>query len=380
MLAAIAAANKSAQVTIIEKNMRLGKKILATGNGRCNLSNAVVGRPEGIQQYNHPKFVTPVLERYDCTAIRSFFNDMGLMTVVDKKGWVFPRTQTANTVLDVLVQEIDRLGINVQPGQEVVGLRLVEDRYKVESTGGGYTARALVLSCGVIPLLKAFESLNLVNPEPILGPLRTETDSIRGLDGVRVVCRLFLMDGSEGISWQDGELLFRDFGVSGIAVFNLSRLAKPGYSLYIDFFPDLDKDQLESLLNWRWETNRRMSASALLVGMLHTRIIQAVLRKAAIRPTDELGKESLKDLVSHMKGFHLFIKDGPPKDQGQVMRGGLGVEGFDPVTLAAYYHQGVFAAGECLDVDGPCGGFNLHWAWASGLVAGESAALLTRSS
>ena len=372
--AAISAAQQGASVTIVEKNIRVGKKILATGNGRCNLSNTAIGKPEGMALYNHPEFVTPVLRRLDCASVRLFFYELGLLTVVDKNGWVFPRTQTANTVLDVLLNETDQLPISIFTGQEIIGIRIADEGFRVDTTGGGYLSKSLVLSCGVEPLLVAFDFLEAVKPEPILGPLRTNVDSVRGLDGIRAVCRVYLTEEEELVSWQDGELLFRDYGVSGIAIFNLSRYMRPGQSLFIDFFPDLDASKLESLLTLRWEKGNGLSASEILTGMLHSRIIQAVLRKSKIKAKDKLDQSGISTLAKNMKRYHLIISGGPSKEQAQVTRGGLSTKGFDPMTLMALDQRGLFAAGECLDVDGPCGGFNLHWAWASGIVAGENAA------
>ena len=374
LVAAIAAGQHGVDVTIVEKNMRVGKKILTTGNGRCNLSNTIIGKPEGMAQYNHPAFVQPVLSRFDCASIRLFFYELGLLTVADKNGWVFPRSRTANTVLDVLTKEIDRLPITTYTGQEIVNIRLTDEGYRVETSGSSFASKTLVLACGVVPLLKSFSTLAVVRPEPVLGPLRTDVDSLRGLDGIRTVCRIYLADSREMVSYEDGELLFRDFGVSGIAIFNLSRFAQPGQSLYIDFFPDLDQEELEAQLLYRFEKNNDLSASDLLCGMLHSKIIQAVLRKSKIKPNDSLDPELLKQLGSNLKRFRLIISASTLSDQAQATRGGLVTETIDPDTLGMLEHRGLFAAGESIDIDGPCGGFNLHWAWASGLVAGESAA------
>ena len=378
LLAAIAAAEHGGKVILVEKNIRVGKRILATGNGRCNLSNAIIGKPEGNARYNRPEFVAPVLERFDCTAIRVFFYDLGLLTITDKNGWVFPRTQTANTVLDVLLRELDRLAIVTYPGQEIIGMRMNEDGYRIETTGSSFAAKNLILCCGVEPLLKAFPFLNVIKPEPILGPLRTDTDAIRGLDGVRATCRMSLREEDRLICWEDGELLFRDYGVSGIAVFNLSRFAKPGQKLLIDFFPDLSHQALKGLLLSRIERSPELTAPEALTGILHSRIIQAVLRKTRIKTSNKPDDNMLNALVNTMKRFSLTVTGGPTKDQAQLTRGGLNTEDFNPVTLESKNQKGLFAAGECLDIDGPCGGFNLHWAWASGLTAGESAALSLR--
>jgi len=374
LIAAISAGNNGARVAIIEKNIRVGKSILATGNGRCNLSNTLIGKPESFSHYNNPDFVADVLQGLDSTALRMFYFELGLLTIADKKGWVFPRTQTANTVVDVLFKEIDRQPVTCYTGQEIIGLRISEEGYRVETTSGSYVSRALILACGVEPLLTAFAFLNTVPPTPVLGPLRTDPDPIRGLDGVRVTCRVSLLEEDKTIASEEGELLFRDYGVSGIVIFNLSRFARPGQHLYVDFFPELELRDLEKMLTKRLKNYPDYNATDLLTGMLHSRIIQAVVRKSRSRTSQGIEQSMLRPLAQTMKSFQLRITGGPTRDQAQVTRGGLSTDNFDPKTLMAYNQQGLFACGECIDIDGPCGGFNLHWAWASGLLAGEQAA------
>ena len=374
LLAALSAGQAGARVSVLEKNIRVGKSILATGNGRCNISNSSIGKPESFLHYNNPGFVSFILKRFDSTSIRMLFYELGLLTVVEKNGWIFPRTQSANTVLDVLLKEIDRLPVTCYTGQEIIGLRISEEGYRVETTTASYTAKALILACGVEPLLTAFAFLTNELPTPILGPLKTDVDSIRGLDGVRVNARVSLMDGGKTIIAEEGEVLFRDYGISGIVVFNLSRFAKPGHMLSIDLFPELTERDLLNMLEKRLLRHPDFNADELLTGMLHSRIIQAVIRKSKSRTNQGLEPTLLYPLAQTMKTYQLKVTGGPSKDQAQVTRGGLSTAGFSPETLEAGNQAGLFACGECLDIDGPCGGYNLHWAWASGLVAGEQAA------
>jgi len=372
--AAIAAGRSGAKVAVLERNIRVGKSILATGNGRCNISNSTIGKPDSLLQYHNAEFVSPVIKRYDSTSIRLYFFDLGLLTIVDKNGWVFPRTQSANTVLDVIMKEVERLSVSCYTGQEIIGLRISEEGYRVETTSASYSARSLILACGVEPLLTAFAFLDTVLPTPILGPLKTDIDPIRGLDGVRVTCKVDLKDGDRTVASEEGEILFRDYGVSGIAIFNLSRFAKPGQYLYMDFFPELTERDLEAMLEKRLTKRPEMNSNDLLTGMLHSRLIQAIVRKSKNRINQASEQNMLYPLVQAMKKYQLKVTGGPIKEHAQAMRGGLGINNFDPVTLAAIKQTGLYACGECIDVDGPCGGYNLHWAWASGLVAGERAA------
>jgi hypothetical protein len=176
------------------------------------------------------------------------------------------------------------------------------------------------------------------------------------------------------VASERGELLFRDYGVSGIMILDLSRVALPGLTLSLDFFPDIDPAGMERLLSERIDRLGWRSAGTFYSGMLHTRIAQAVLRVAEVpldTPATSLDAPALARLL---KDFSLPITGTGDPAQAQVTRGGARLDGFDPATMESRLAPGVFAAGEVLDVDGRCGGFNLHWAWTSGIVAGRGAA------
>jgi predicted Rossmann fold flavoprotein len=383
-VAAVVAARAGASVGVIERRERVGKKILATGNGRCNLSNLAIEGTQAAARYRNPAFVAPTLERYGCEAVRDFFNTLGLLTVADERGWVFPRTRSANSVLDVLVSQTRRLGIDVYTGHAARRLSVDEDgRLSVETEGLRLVSHAVVLACGVVPELGAIAHQQTIPPIPIVGPLKTDTEPLKGLDGVRVNCRVRLLDAGRPVAEESGELLFRAYGVSGIAVFNLSRFAAVGQEVSLDLLPELTTDGLEALLVERYrllaeyhQPPASPAAAEFLDGMLHSRLALAVSRAIGLKPTDPLKEASLLRLAKLLKDYRLTVRGGPDEAQAQVTRGGLAVEGFDPATLESRTQPGLFAAGECLDVDGPCGGFNLHWAWASALVAGTQAAAL----
>jgi predicted flavoprotein YhiN len=374
-----------------------------------------------------------VLRRHDCDAIRAFFEELGLLTIADGQGWVFPRTRAATSVLNVLLNEVRRLGVAVCTGQEVGSVRTPQadalhtrapqadipqadipqarapqpvapqaspphastphpHGFLAESAETRFSAKALVLACGVVPLLGNVEPYQAPNgiglhraldgtpphrvlePTPVLGPLATDEAPLKGLDGVRITCRARLLEGGNPVAQESGELLFRRLGVSGIVAFDLSRFARPGQELSLDFFPEFTDDGLLALLARRHRLRPRLTGAEFLDGLLHTRLAQAILRRVGRSPTAVLDEEGLRELASGMKDYRLEVRGGPGEAQAQLTRGGLAVEGFDPLTLQSRTQPGLFAAGECLDVDGPCGGFNLHWAWASGLVAGAQAA------
>lgn len=374
LCAAVAAARQGAAVALFESGPRVGRKILASGNGRCNLSNLAVSP----SAYNHPGFVEPVLAAHPCEEVRSFFGDIGLLTYADEEGRVYPTTNVAASVLEVLRLECAHLGVETHTGFEVVGLSTGSgsDGFEVSSQGGGtLQADAVVVATGGGTSLLADAGHTLVPYAPVLGPLKTELSLIRGLSGVRVRCAASLLDDTgTAVATERGELLFRDYGVSGIMVFDLSRFLEAGSVLSIDFFPDASLPELEAMLAERSATLAWRTAETFFDGMLHSRVAQAVVRAAGLGPTTPVPELPRDRLAALLKDFRLDVIGSGDATQAQVTRGGAAVAEFDPATMESRLTGGLFAAGEVLDIDGRCGGFNLHWAWASGIVAGERAA------
>lgn len=361
LTAAIAAARAGADVTIWEKANRVGKKILKTGNGRCNLSNHNV-RPDA---YNHPDFVTPVLEETDCGQLLEFFHRLGLWTVADSEGRIYPRSDTAASVLDVLRLGCAEAGAREVCSTEVSALRPEKDGWRVELQNGvSHHADAVIVATGGgTNLLKGLNHPT-VDFAPVLCPLRTDIAPIRGLTGLRVKCRARLLQGKKTVADERGEILFRDYGVSGILALDLSRYAEKGQILSLDLMPDMSEEALLGKLWSRMELGR--SPEEFLTGIFHRRVAEALVRLA--------GSTDPEDLTRVIK--HLTLEVYGPGDtaNAQVTRGGADVSAFDPHTLASLRHPGLYAIGEALDIDGRCGGYNLHWAFASGLAAGRSAA------
>jgi predicted Rossmann fold flavoprotein len=377
--AAIASARLGVAVTVLEAGDRVGRKILASGNGRCNLTNLTASP----RAFNHPDFVAPVLGAYPCEAIRSFFGEMGLLTWPDDEGRVYPVTNAAASVLEVLRLECAHLGVEIRCGFEVGCVSEASDStgFEVSSTGGE-TVRAdsVVVTTGGGGALLADIGHAMVERVPVLGPVKTETGPIRGLSGVRVRCAATLLAGArdgvggEPVATERGELLFRDYGVSGIMVFDLSRYLDDGCAISIDLFPDVATHELAEMIARRCVDLSWRDADTFFVGMLHDRVARAVLRAAGIDPHAPAGELPQDRLAALLKDFRLVVTGMGDAGQAQVMRGGASVEEFDPETMGSRLVDGLFAAGEVLDVDGRSGGYNLHWAWASGIAAGEGAA------
>lgn len=359
LAAAAAGAQCGAEVTILERVDRVGKKLLQTGNGRCNLTNISVS-PDA---YNAPEFVAPVLEALPAMSIRSFFEDLGLLTYADSEGRVYPISDAAASVLDVLRLAARDAGVEIVCGAEAVSL--APDATIQTADGRTYHGDAVIVSTGGGTALLESIGHSMVPFSPILCPLKTDTAMIRGLSGQRIRCGVTLKRKGENVVSMRGEVLFRDYGVSGIVIFDLSRYAKKGDQILLDLFPDMDYKELCKLLFQRQRLFPHRAEEEFLTGLFHSRIAAALLRQA--------GGADPKALASLIKGLPLQVQGcGDPK-QAQVTRGGASLSEFDPVTLRSRLHPRLFATGEALDIDGRCGGFNLHWAFASGITAARAA-------
>lgn len=220
-------------------------------------------------------------------------------------------------------------------------------------------------------------------PQPVLGPIATDTGWVRRLDNIRVRCAASLVRKGDPVQGERGELLFRKYGVSGIMMFNLSRMARPGDVISIDFLPDIPADQLPAFLDGRVAAltdalGTRPSAADLLRGMVLPPIAAVLLERAGLQAACPLAADGpgMSALADQLKAFTLEYRGIGDERNCQVHRGGFAVEGFDARTCESHAVPGLHVVGEALDVDGPCGGYNLHWAFASGILAGRHAALL----
>lgn len=361
LTAAIAAARQGAQVIICEKQERVGKKILVTGNGRCNLTNLQVCP----SAYNHSEFVSPLLERYSGAAMREFFDALGLWSYADEQGRVYPVSDSATSVLDVLRLECQRLGVEERCNFTVTSIKQ-KDGFMVKGTKGNkaYGDAVIVASGGGTTLLEPFGH-RTIPFSPVLCPILTETKAIRGLSGLRIRCSAVLMERDTVIGEETGELLFRDYGVSGVMVFDLSRFAKEGQTLVLDLFPDESEETLQARFAARAKLLSVRDTGDYLTGIFQKRIAQTILRRA--------GSTDAAALAAAVKQFPLRVLGNSSEQQAQVTRGGAEVRDFSKKTMRSRGIPGLYAVGEALDIDGRCGGYNLHWAFASGLAAGEDA-------
>lgn len=377
---AITAARAGAAVTLFEAKDRIGSTILATGNGRCNISNANLCADD----FYNPEFVAQAFDVLPSVQVHQFFGDLGLLMREEGEGRMYPLPNKASAVLDVLRFAIDEAGVEVLTGTEVVGIKPAGAQQllkfgdgtmaffdKVVVSVGGGVAQAL------LPTKYPFN-----RQRKLLCGLRTDTAFLKGLDNIRVRCQASLVAGKKHgeaagrrLIVEEGEVQFRDYGISGVAVFNLSRFAQPGDTVCIDFLPDHSADDTREMLRKRLATAGMASRNAVefLSGVVLPAVARNVLKMAGLDPMKPVRSSDINALTNPLRSFAITV-NGFQDKTAQVSRGGFAVESFNPTTMESLLNPGVYVVGEALDVDGPCGGFNLHWAWTSGILAGRDCA------
>lgn len=349
LAAAIAAAERGASVVVLERALSCGRSILATGNGRCNFSNARLD----WARYNDPDFVRAVCGERFSADVLAFFEGCGLAWAEEAGGRLYPLSRQAASVREVLLARAARAGAVLAPSREVAAVGRAGTNWRVGYAGasdGTLEARSVVLAVGGGERLARSLGLVCAPFEPVLCPLACAAPagvSLEALDGRRahVVARL-LRDGRV-VAREAGEVLFRPYGISGIVAFDLSRAARPGDVAALDLAAGLDPARAERLA----------AAAGGLAGLLDPEVSRV-----------------LGGSLERARDLHLTVEGPAETTRAQVTRGGLATAQFDPATLEAREAPGLHACGEALDVDGACGGFNLAWAWKSGLVAGTAAA------
>ncbi|WP_058486764.1 BaiN/RdsA family NAD(P)/FAD-dependent oxidoreductase [Defluviitalea phaphyphila] len=395
LIAAISAKKKGAEVVILEKMNRVGKKILATGNGRCNLTNINMETKRFHSSY--PKFVMGALNRFNVNQTLDFFERLGISYKIEDGGKVFPMSDQASSVLDVLRYEIQRLGIKEICEAEVTkivnknnkfilylkdGRKFSGDRVIV-ATGGKSSPNLGSNGSGyglVTPL-----GHKLITPFPALVQLVLEAWFLKRLKGVKFNGKISIFDGNKPIQTEFGEILFTDYGVSGPPVLQLSRKAgellnnkKSTPFICIDLFPNFSEKQIDDIILTRFFNYPKKSVEFSFVGFINKRLIPVILKEAGIKDLNKsccnVNITERKNIIKILKNWRIPVKGTQSWMQSQVTAGGIDVKDIDPNTMESKLVSGLYFSGEVLDVDGDCGGFNLQWAWSSGYIAGESAA------
>ncbi len=383
LAAAIAAAECGDRVIVLERMDRIGKKLLATGNGRCNLMNTARPRYRG-----GIAFAEDVLGLCGAREQWQFWHDHGLALREEEDGRVYPATGQAATVLDTLRFTLERLGVEIRTGVRMKGLDRNAQGWRVLTehdsipcgrviVASGGKAQSKLGSDGSGYALLAAQGHRLVQPRPALTQIETDTSLIRGLTGIRVRAEVTVLRGDHPLHSEQGELLFADYGVSGICAMQCARWAEPGSMLSVNLVPAAESvSSLTDDLRRRRLLWHDQPADRILCGLVLPRIADRVFEAADVAARGlcaaAIGDASLSRLAKTLTSFVLPVRGVRGFDSAQVTAGGISTEGFLPGTLESRHAAGLHAAGEVLDVDGDCGGFNLMFAFGSGILAGRN--------
>ena len=387
MAAALAAAEyKNCTVVLMERQARLGRKLSATGNGRCNLTN--LHASQGGYNGDEPGFARFAIDKFGPKETLEWFSGLGLYTVTESSGRVYPYSDQANSVVDVLRFSLEQPNIEVLTDFEVIKVKKEGDRFCVSAKDRTLEFDRLIIACGGLAGTKLGGTMagykflrgfghKCTKLRPALVQVKTSWPGVSALKGVRANCRASIYHNGKHHRQSLGEIQFTEFGLSGPVIYEISRDACQGsgeWECTLDFLPDFSAEQLSTVLTRRRGSN--LTAEDLFTGIIHNRLGRVIVKEAGIRanlPIRELREDQLRDCIDLTKGFTVNLTEPLGMDAAQVTAGGIVTHEFDPTTMQSRLVPGLYACGEVLDVDGDCGGYNLQWAWSSGRLAGMNA-------
>lgn len=390
-------AGNNANITIVERLERVGKKVLATGAGKANFTNSQL---KSIN-YNHPQFVNKLFKEFGYKETVKYFNELGLFTTVNAEGRAYPKSESSASLLDVMRNQIRSLGIEEKCNFDVkkITKSKAKGKYIVENTrgirlnadyvimaAGGQSTRVLGSNGTGHTILKNLK-VKITNVEPGLVGVKTDEQSVKGLEGIRAKAKvkLYVKKNKDCIWHNEGEIQFKVGGMSGIVIMEMasqiSRIKIQGELIpshfTVDFYPEYPKDELTKMLAKRQNDLNEYTNANFLLGMFHKKLAASILKKAKVDVAGYVKDMSSKDIeriVKIIKECPFVIKGLESFDKSQVTVGGVDIKEIVQETLEIRKLPNFFVCGEIIDVDGDCGGFNLQWAWTSAYIAAKTIA------
>lgn len=392
-IAALKLKEAGIDTAILEGSDRLMKKLLVTGNGRCNITNENLISPKDVSSYfscQDPAFGFEPLLQFDAASAVDFFSALGLPLVTLDEGKMYPRSLQASSVLDLIRLRLDELSVPVMLNARVRSILVKKDRFVIATKEESAEADFVIVAAGgqAMPATGSDGSFykiakdlghNIIAPQPALVQLKTDFPQLRALSGVKADARLSLWSEGKMIAREEGELLFTDYGISGPPVLQLSRFASPLLArktqptVRISLFGDLSQPQVLELILRQRDRFPQREAQYLLNGIVHKKLIPVLLRQSGLdkmnRPAAEVPPEVYEALSRMLTLWEMTVTDTNGFGSSQSTLGGVDLKDVDHCTLESKKVPRLYFTGEILDVCGACGGFNLQWAWSSAFAA-----------
>ena len=391
LMAAITAAKNGADVCIYENKDKAGKKILATGNGRCNFTNTC--QDPSFYRSENKEFPVNVLKKFDYKAVLDFFYDLGICTN-DRNGYIYPKSDQAAAVLEVLLMEAKRVGVKIITDCKIAEIRKRKKEFKlINENGDVFRADKVILCAGSkaspvtgsdgsgYALAKSLGH-SLIPVLPSLVQLRCKEKFYKKVSGVRVNGKVTLYVDNKEVASDTGEIQLTNYGISGIPVFQVSRYASIGLykkkevKAVINFMPDFSKDELNKFICDRISKRPEKTLDEFFTGIFNKKLSQlfvSILNLKENTKVSALKENDINRMDKLISSFTTVVTETNSFEQAQVCCGGINTKEIDNNTLESLYVKDLYFAGEIMDVDGICGGYNLQWAWSSGYTAGISA-------
>ena len=390
LMAAAAAASKGARVALLEHKDDIGKKILATGNGRCNFTNTDMS----VNKFHGSKaLIKNGLSQFNYSDTIRFFKELGI-PAYDNAGYIYPNSRQAASVVAAFRMELMRLHVDVKTGINITDIKPADDRpgYCIQTDKGSFKSKRLIIACGLTAspklgsdgsLFRQIEALghHIQKPLPALCGFSCDGLNFKKITGVRCDATVASVIDGQMTEQNTGELQLADYGISGIPVFQISSLMSRALDkgqmveVIIDFLPAFSDDKLNGYIKDRIiTTTDNRSLNEMLNGLLNNKLLLELIHKSGVSP-DKKGRlltdDDCKSLTRSIKHTAVSVKKPRGAEFAQVCAGGICTKEIDVRTLESKIHPGLYFCGELLDVDGICGGYNLQWAWTSGYIAGE---------
>lgn len=385
LIAAIVAAKSKKKVCVFDKNNKIGKKILATGNGRCNITNKNIK----LQNFHgqNPAFVSYALSRFSTSTCKEFFEALGIEIIEGQKGRLYPASLQASSVVAALEYEAKRLGVEFFLESEVTKIIKNENAFLLHVNSKKIQAEKVLVATGsfAMPTLGSSQSGYEIAKSfghkiyPTFASLTQiiTKENLKSISGVKIQSSISVYADKICVQEEFGDVLFTDYGLSGSCILDVSREIGKGLlegndmRIKLDMCPNINKDKLKSFLLQRQKIAYDKSIASWLDGFINSKLAKFLAKNFPQKPASKLHQKEIIQLCFLLKEFTLHVKDTKGLKSAEVSAGGVCVDEVDSKSLESKIQKNLYFSGEVLDIDADCGGYNLHWAWASGFLAGK---------